>query len=676
MQTPNITEKNIEQIARLFPNVLTEIKDDDGNPKKAIDFDLLKQCLSDVLVDDENERYRLDWPGKKASLLKANTPITKTLRPCREESVNFDTTENIYIEGDNFEVLKILQESYLGKVKMVYIDPPYNTGNDFIYKDNFKVSKEEYEEEIGAVDDDGDKLFKNTDSNGRFHSDWLSMMYERLVIARDLLRDDGVVFISIDGNELSNLQKICDELFGEENLVGNIIWRNVTDNNPSNIATEHEYIVVYAKSKANLEPVWKSKLSDVKDLLVDIGNELIGKYQDQETLQAKYSEWFRENKSQLGMLDRYKYIDQGGVYTGSQSVHNPGKEGYRYDVIHPDTQKACKEPLMGYRFPEVTINKLLEEGKILFGNDHNKIIELKVYAKDYLEKLSSVEILDGRLGAYDVRQLFLEITKVFTNPKPVVLIKKYLSFILSDSDIILDFFAGSATTAHAVMQLNVEDRGNRKFIMVQLPEQTDEKSEAYKAGYKTIAEIGKERIRRAGKKIKEELTTKHTKNTKEETPNLFNETDKENFRDFRVFRGSKDLDIGFRVYKTDTTNMKDVYYHPEKIDQKNLFDSISNIKEDRTPDDLLTQVILDLGLELNLPIEKKEMLGNTVFIVQTNALVACFDDDINFEIIDAIADLSPFKVVFKDSCFSDDKDRINVEERFKRLSPETVITVL
>ncbi len=649
MQTPNSTAQNIEQIAKLFPYVLTETVDDAGNLKKAIDFDLLKQCLSNVLVDDENERYRLDWPGKKAALLKANTPITTTLRPCREESVNFDTTENIYIEGDNFEVLKILQESYLGKVKIIYIDPPYNTGKDFIYKDNFKVSKEEYEEEIGAVDDEGEKLFRNTDSNGRFHSDWLSMMYERLVIARDLLRDDGVIFISIDGNELSNVQKICDELFGEENLVGNIIWRNVTDNNPSNIATEHEYIVVYAKSKANLEPVWKSKLSDVKALLVDIGNELIGKYQDQETLQAKYSEWFRENKSQMGMLDRYKYIDQGGVYTGSQSVHNPGKEGYRYDVIHPDTQKVCKEPLMGYRFPEVTINKLLEEGKILFGNDHNKIIELKVYAKDYLEKLSSVEILDGRLGAYDVRQLFLENTKVFTNPKPVVLIKKYLSFILSDSDIILDFFAGSATTAHAVMQLNAEDNGNRKFIMVQLPEKTDEKSEAYKAGYKTIAEIGKERIRRAGQKI------------------IAANQDKD---------GIEHLDIGFRVYKTDTTNMKDVYYHPVELRQKDFFYSISNIKEDRTPDDLLTQIILDLGLELNLPIEKKEILGHTVFIVQTNALVACFDDDINFKIIDEIAALSPFKVVFKDASFNDDKDRINVEERFKRLSPETVITVI
>ena len=671
MQTPDITDKNIEQIAKLFPNVMTEIKDDAGNSKKAIDFDLLKQNLSDVLVDDENERYRLDWPGKKASLLKANTPISKTLRPVREESVNFDTTENIYIEGDNFEVLKILQESYLGKIKMIYIDPPYNTGKDFIYRDNFKVSKDEYEEEIGAVDEDGDKLFKNTDSNGRFHSDWLSMMYERLVVARDLLKDDGVIFISIDDNEQNNTKKLCDEIYGEDNFIGNIIWKNVTDNNPTNIATEHEYIIVYAKSKINLEPTWKSKLSDTKSILIDIGNELIEANNVSKSLQNKYTRWFRENKFQLGALDRYKYIDTGGVYTGSQSVHNPGKEGYRYDVIHPKTQKPCKEPLMGYRFPETTMNKLLQKEKVLFGSDHTKIIELKVYAKDYLEKLSSVEELDGRLGAYDLRNVFPEIRKTFTNPKPITLIVKYLSFILGNSDIVLDFFSGSATTAHAVMQLNAEDNGNCKFIMVQLPEKTDEKSEAYKAGFKTIAEIGKERIRRAGKQIIDNLKLK-IENEKKKPADLFEATG--NNSQFSTINSQ--LDIGFRVYKTDTTNMKDVYYHPEKLGQMEILDYISNIKEDRTPDDLLTQVILDLGLELNLPIEKKEILGNTVFIVQTNALVACFDDNINFKIVDEIADLKPFKVVFKDTSFKDDKDRINVEEWFKRLSPDTVITIL
>ncbi len=528
MQTPNGTH---EQIGKLFPNVLTETRDTNGKMKKAIDFDLLKQMLTDEVADSQDERYRLDWPGKKGSLLKANTPITKTLRPCREESVNFDTTKNLYIEGDNFEVLKILQESYLGKIKMIYIDPPYNTGNDFIYKDNFKTSREEYEECIGAVDEDGGRLFKNTDSNGRFHSDWLSMMYERLLIARDLLKEDGVIFISIDDNEVHNLRKICDEIFGEGNKVGVVIWKNVTDNNPTNIAMEHEYILCYAKQKTVIDTVWKSKVADAKEQLIKIGINLNNRFKNQEELQTAYTNWFRENKRFLGQLDRYKYIDKGGIYTGSQSVHNPGKEGYRYDVIHPVTKKPCKQPLMGYRFPEQTMKNLLDKGKILFGKDDFKIIEIKVYVEEYEDKLSSVIEMDGRLGAYNLRDIFIENKKIFDNSKPEQLLKTVFSYILNYEDLILDFFSGSATTAHAVMQLNAEDNGNRQFIMVQLPEKTDEKSEAYKAGYKTIADIGKERIRRAGKKIKEE--------------NKGNE-------------GIEKLDIGFRVYKTDTSNMKDV----------------------------------------------------------------------------------------------------------------------
>lgn len=670
MRTPDRTQENIERIAKLFPNVITETRDENGAVKKAVDFDLLRQVLSKDLVEDDNERYRLDWPGKKASLLKANTPVTKTLRPCREESVNFDTTENLYIEGDNFEVLKILQESYLGKIKMIYIDPPYNTGNDFIYKDNFGKSKDEYEEELGTTDEEGGKLFRNTDTNGRYHSDWLSMMYERLLVARDLLKDDGVIFISIDDNEVHNLRKICDEIFGEENFLGNIIWNNVTDNNPTNIAIEHEYISVYSKSKNDLESIWKSNLSEIKDILVNIGNEFNAKFQSKDMLQNAYTEWYKKNKSQLGVLDRYKYIDEGGVYTGSQSVHNPGKEGYRYDILHPITKLPCKEPLMGYRFPKETMDKLLSEGKILFGNDHNKIIELKVYAKDYLEKLSSIEILDGRLGAYDIRQIFPELKVLFTNPKPVVLIEKYLSYILKDNDIILDFFSGSATTAHAVMQLNAEDGGNRKFIMVQLHEKTDENSEAFKAGYKTIADIGKERIRRAGARIMNDNLSMVNEKAKE-NPTIF---DGHNNSSFTIHNSQ--LDIGFRVYKTDTTNMKDVFYHPSELKQDQLDLLESNIKEDRTPEDLLTQVILDLGLELTLPIETKQISGNTVFIVQTNSLVACFDNDIDFKIVDTIADLKPLKVVFKDASFKDDKDRINVEERFKRLSPETKVMVI
>jgi len=617
MQTPNLTDKNIEQIEKLFPHVMTETKDENGKSKKAIDFDLLQQSLSDVLVDDENERYRLDWPGKKASLLKANTPITKTLRPCREESVNFDTTENLYIEGDNFEVLKILQESYLGKIKMIYIDPPYNTGKDFIYKDNFKISKEEYEEEIGAVDEEGDKLFKNTDSNGRFHSDWLSMMFERLTIARDLLKDDGVIFISIGDNETHNLRKICDEIFGDGNFVANAIWRSTdnSNNDAKQFSCDHNYTLIYSKN-SGWQPI---KMSD----------------------KSKRTHFKNPNN------------DPRGAYFDGNPLNSPNpRKNLTYDIISPQGH-VISPPKNGWRWSKETVKEKISTGEIRFTQD-GKAIRRRTYLCDMKGLPPSTLWIDlektghNRQAKYELLKILPE--DIFDTPKPVKLLK-YIMKISEGSkeDIILDFFSGSATTAHAAMQLNAEDGGSRKFIMAQLPEKTDKNSEAFKAGYKTISEIGKERIRRAGKKIIED------------------NKDKE---------GIEKLDIGFRVYKTDTTNMKDVYYHPDEIEQPYLPGFESNIKDDRTPDDLLTQVILDLGLELNLPIEKKEILSNTVFIVQTNALVACFDNNINFKIIDEIADLKPFKVVFKDAGFKKDKDRINLEERFKRLSPETVITVI
>ena len=611
MQTPDLTDKNIEQIAGLFPNVITETKDENGNVKKAVDFDLLKQILSKSLVDDDNERYRLDWPGKKASLLKANIPITKTLRPCREESVNFDTTENLYIEGDNFEVLKILQESYLGKVKMIYIDPPYNTGNDFIYKDDFKQSKEEYEEELGTTDEEGGKLFRNTDSNGRFHSDWLSMMYERLLAARDLLKDDGVIFISIDDNEVHNLRKICDEIFGDENFVANFLW----------------------KKKGTTSNVEGAEVSSLLD----------------STLCYKKSQCAK-------ILQRIKKKE-------SRSYPNNDDEGnYRLTVIEKKDSGSYKRDTMKFKIlgqaprdgkrwqlGEKKANELETMNRFVYDGEK---IQLKIYDFEDRDTYSAQpNLLDfcssSEKAAIALNAELFKIPELFDNPKPTELIWHLVNIISRGSDIILDFFAGSATTAHAVMQLNAEDGGNRKFIMVQLPEKTDENSEAYKTGYKTIAEIGKERIRRAGKKIKEENVTT--------APNL---------------------DIGFRVYKTDDTNIKDVFYHPKELKQDLLLGLESNIKEDRTPEDLLTQVILDLGLELSLPIETKRMLSNTVYIVQTNALIACFDNDIDFKIVDAISDLKPLKVVFKDASFKDDKDRINVEERFKRLLPETKVMVI
>lgn len=659
MRTPDLTDKNIEQIAALFPNVITEVEDlttkhtkGTKKYKKVVDFDLLRQMLSDNLVEDDNERYRLDWPGKKASLLKANTPITKTLRPCREESVNFDTTENLYIEGDNFEVLKILQESYLGKVKMIYIDPPYNTGNDFIYKDDFKKSREEYEEELGTTDEEGGKLFRNTDSNGRFHSDWLSMMYERLVVARDLLKDDGVIFISIDDNEQANLKRICDEIFGEENFIANVIWQRAFSpkNDAKYLSENHDYILIYTKN-IDLFEIGRLPRTDTQD-------------------------------------DRYKNQDNDsrGHWVSGDLTVKTYSEKYDYPITTPSGRVVNPSHGSCWRVSKDKFQELVHDNRIWFGEDGGNVPRLKRFLTEVQDGMVATtlwfhqEVGHNQEGRQELKQIFDD-KGFFDGPKPIRLLSRILQIANTQPyDIILDFFSGSATTAHAVMQLNAEDGGNRKFIMVQLPEKTDENSEAYKAGYKTIAEIGKERIRRAGKKIEEELTTKNTKSTKKEKENdLFSESDSlnsESLSSISCVSWLKKIDIGFRVYKTDDTNMKDVFYHPSELEQEQLLLLERNIKEDRTPEDLLTQVILDLGLELSLPIETKQILDNIVYIIQTNALVACFDDEIEFKIVDVIANLKPLKVVFKDASFKDDKDRINVTERFKRLSPETRVTVI
>jgi len=677
MQTPDLTDKNIEQIGVLFPNVITETRDENGVVKKAVDFDLLKQALSKTLVEDDNERYRLDWPGKKASLLKANTPINKTLRPCRDESVNFDTTENLYIEGDNFEVLKILQESYLGRIKMIYIDPPYNTGNDFIYKDNFAMSKDEYEEELGTTDEEGGKLFRNTDSNGRYHSDWLSMMYERLVVARDLLKDDGVIFISIDDNEVHNLRKICDEVFGEENFVGNLS----VENNPKGrknsafISVSSEYCSIYAKNKEKshfIENVPK-KASDMTEdedgnfvhgsgKRVLVGENSFNKFVSNIDSDKNYSIYYQAKDRRLEIKkENYGDIDQHLISKGyvkyyshnnSRLVENTYTLSKIQDLFNNNALEFAEDKIY-----EKNFNDTIRIKSQLVNREYEAIV------KGQKQKYS-MELTTTGAGTY-IKTLFNVTELPFSAPKNVGYLKLLISLFESESFIVLDFFAGSSTTADAVMQLNAEDSGDRKFIIVQFPENLDENlikagSEAEKKTIQSaisicdmlekphlLTEIGKERIRRAGKKIVEEGK-----------------------------EGIDKLDIGFRVYKTDSTNMKDVFYHPSELTQDKLLITESNIKEDRTPEDLLTQVILDLGLELTLPIETEKILGNTLFIVQTNALVACFDNDIDFKIVDTISDLKPLKVVFKDASFKDDKDRINVEERFKRLSPETKVTVI
>lgn len=631
MSTPDLSEQNVKKIADIFPSVITEKENEDGNIVKAIDFDLLKQVLSKEIVEGGEERYRLDWPGKKASILKANTPITdKTLRPAKEESVGFDNTENLYLEGDNFQVLKLLQESYLNKVKIIYIDPPYNTGKDFVYRDNFTQDKEEYNEEIGATDDEGNKLFKNTETNGRFHSDWLSMMYERLVVARDLLRDDGVVFISIDDNEQVNLKKICDEIFGENNFIASIPRTTSFQRSGQEayMNVSHDYILCYAYCSDFYNIIERSlDISKIKE-------DKNGKYVEGDTkaILAAVSQGYSAGGD-------YDFYYNGKKYSPIDSNGNRNRWLWVRERMQAAADLGLLVQTKNTLRMQLYLDKKFSEGSNVLVNKSDK---LKFHTADFM-----AEKYDNPAGTSAVKDLFSG-KELFSNPKPVKLLKDLISLSTEKDSIILDFFSGSATTAHAVMQLNAEDGGNRRFIMAQLPEEVDEKSEAYKAGYKTIAEIGKERIRRAAKKIQDDNKDKDLNK----------------------------IDFGFRVFKVDSSNMKDVYYNPKDLSQDLLSSLESNIKEDRSPEDLLTQVLLDLGLELSYKIESKDILGNKVFFVEENNLVACFDDNINFSIIDEIAKVKPLKVVFKDASFKDDKDRVNVEERFKRLSPETSIKVI
>lgn len=620
-ETPDLTSENIEKIAALFPNCITEMLDEERSTpekkvyKRAVNFELLKQMLSPDVVDGD-EAYEFTWVGKKAAIVEANKPIRKTLRPCVAESKDWDTTENLYIEGDNLEVLKLLQESYLGKVKMIYIDPPYNTGNDFIYADDFKMESEEWKVESGEWSEEGDRLFKNTDSNGRFHSDWCSMIYSRLLLARNLLTDDGVIFISIDDNEQENLKKLCDEVFGRTNFIANLIWKSKSGgaNDSRFFAVDHEYIVVYAKSASGF------------NLNVD----------KEATVTTSYN---RKDDRGYYALDR---LDKQSIrYSEALDYEIIGPDGQSYRPKHKDP----KHPNATWRWSKKNVEEHYSD--LVF---ENGCIYTKNYKKDgAIARSLLLEDRFGRTrtGKTDCYELFNR--DYFSNPKPYKLIR-YLQIIASDKDsVILDFFSGSATTAHAVMQLNAEDGGHRKFIMVQLPEKCDEKSEAYKAGYKNICEIGKERIRRAGEKIlKEQLANN---NSTLNSPN------------------SK-LDIGFRVLKLDDTNMKDVYYAPDDYDQRMLAGLESNIKDDRTDLDLLFGCLIDWGLPLSLPYKSEQIGGCTVHTYNDGDLIACFDANVPESVVKEIAQRKPLRAVFRDSGFESSPEKINVFEIFKLYMPE------
>lgn len=596
--------------------MLLQNRNSGGVIRKVVDFDVLRQELSDCIVEGPEERYQFTWPDKRKSILAANAPINKTLRPCREESVNFDTTENLYIEGDNLEVLKLLQETYLGKVKMIYIDPPYNTGNDFVYNDDFKQKAADYLENSGQYDEDGNQMVQNTESNGRFHTDWLNMMYPRLKLAKDLLADDGVIFISIDDNEQGNLRKLCDELFGERNLINNIIWQKKysPQNDARWFSDNHDFILAYAKNKDLWQPRLLPRSDEMNSRYKNPDNDPKGPWK-LITLHAK-----------SGNNSNFSYTFRNGITWTPPSGTYP-------------------------RFSKDTIAKYDLEGKVWFGNDGKSVPAVKNYLSEVKQGVTPLTIWPyndvghNQIAREDVKKCF-DGKNPFDTPKPVSLIKRVCYISNSYDDIILDFFSGSATTAHAVMQLNAEDGGKRKFIMVQLPELTDEKSEAYKAGYKNICEIGKERIRRAGKKILEEHPD------------------------------AKDLDIGFRVLKCDSSNMEDVYYTPADYMKKEISLFVDNVKTDRSAEDLLFQCMLELDTPLSSSIEVQEIGGKTVYNVAGGHLMACFDTDVTDEVVTEIAKLQPSYFVLRDSSMADDSVAANFEQIFKTYSPHTERRVL
>ena len=636
MQSHDVIGSNTQKIAQLFPNCVTERLGKDGKPELAIDFEKLQAELSNEVITEGEERYQFTWPDKRAAVRLANTPTTMTLRPCRKESVDFDNTQNLYIEGDNLDVLKVLRETYLGKVKMIYIDPPYNTGNDFVYNDDFALGKDDFEQSSGLFDEEGnqtvDPMQRNTESNGRFHTDWLNMIYPRLKVARDLLTEDGVIFISIDDNEVENQKKLCNEIFGESNFIAQLATvMNLKGNNDQfGFAGTHEYTLVYAKSILNIEELNRISLTE-EDYADYTEQDEHGKYKIGATLMRTGEAGFR-SKRPKGFYPIYVACD----YTSFDVIRHNDTD----IVVYPLTKEGVE---MSWRRSPENLHQTRNE--FVIKKTSNGI---SFYKKQRLEEdmkrgkkpktlFYKPEYSSGN-GTGMLKELFQG--RLFDNPKPIALISDFIKIGTNNETVILDFFSGSATTAHAVMKLNAEDGGNRKFIMVQLPEKTDEKSEAYKAGYKNICEIGKERIRRAGKKIKEEAGI-----------------------------SVQNLDTGFRVLKLDSSNMEDVYYTPQEFELQSLFNE--NVKADRTNEDLLFQVMLDLGIELSAKIESKRIAGKNVHFVDDNYLVACFDRDVNESTITEIAKLQPIYFVMRDASAANDNVIDNFEQIFKHYSPDT-----
>jgi len=648
MHSPDLTQDNITKIQTMFPGCVTEATDENGKIRLAVDFDQLRQELSDSIVEGPQERYHLNWPGKREALITANAPIAKTLRPAREESVEFGTTQNLFIEGDNLEALKLLQETYLGKVKMIYIDPPYNTGNDFVYDDDFAESSAEFLERSNQKDDEGNRLVANTTANGRFHSDWLSMIYPRLKLARNLLCDDGVIFVSVDDKESDNLRKVCDDVFGPENFVSQIVWQRSKKGDSKLIAKVHEYILCYVRSKITTieRGVWR-RPKDGADQVLAKHLELREKHgSDHLAIREEMQAWFKKlaQNDPRKAHKHYNWSDDRGLYFASDFAGpDDGRASRpRHDILHPVTGKPCKKPSTGWRWDEARTLRELEQDppRIHFGVDETTIPNRKSYLSEIgTEPYSSVFYRDGRSATLEVEALVGK--GLFPFPKNTEVISELVELVTKPGDIVCDFFAGSGSTAHAVLNVNSKQDESRNFILVQLPEDTG------RSDFETIAQISKERIRRAGQKILE-----------------------------GECHPDWNKDVGFRVLKIDSSNMADVFYAPDETTQAGLLDLVDNIKSDRTPEDLLFQVLLDWGVDLTLPIRRETFHGKTVFFVADTALVACFDSSITDELVKDIASRQPMRVVFRDTAFKDDAAKINSGQIFKSLSPTTDIKAI
>ncbi|BCB71049.1 site-specific DNA-methyltransferase [Vreelandella aquamarina] len=652
MHSPDLSQDNIAKIRELFPGCVTEARDEaTGTLRLVVDFDQLRQELSDSIVEGPQERYQLNWPGKREALALANAPINKSLRPIPDESLQFDTTENLFIEGDNLEALKLIRDTYLGQIKLIYVDPPYNTGNDFIYRDSFATDQVMQEIASGERSEEGARLVANPEGNGRFHSNWLTMIAPRLRLAKNLLTRDGAIFVSCDEGEQPRLRLIMDEIFGQSNFVADMVWAAGRKNDSRLVSVSHEYIVCYARDSVYLREngvTWRQRKKGLDEIYAQYARLKRQHGADYRAMTVGLKEWYRDladgNPSKAHK--HYSNVDRRGVYFAAD-ISWPGGGGPKYEVLHPSTGKPVKVPARGWMTPDPKkMADWIKDDRVHFGDDENSVPCIKKYLKDSeFQTPYSVFYQDGRAASKRLRALMGG--DLFDFPKDELVLQEVIEMMTEDKDIILDFFAGSSTTAHSVMLQNAKDGGNRKFILVQLDEAADEKSAAFKTGFKTIPEVSRERIRRAGRQVID-----------------------------GDCHASWNRDVGFRVLKVDSSNMKDIYYRPDELSQGDLLEAVDNVKPDRAPEDLLFQVLVDWGVDLTLPIRRESLHGKTVFFVDDNALVACFDTGITEELVKELAKHEPLRVVFRDNGFASDAVKINVEQIFRQLSPSTEVRAL